>query len=527
MKKILFYTLLLMTAFAGCEKDGNYPGGKISPFIPLYDLRNLYKGADLKLNVENMYGSDQITGIVVSDHTGANMPAGLLVIQDRRRLSLLRGISIPIGAAAANYVSGDSVSVTVAGGVLKRVDGILQITNVPAGAVTKIASNKTILANRVPSSSILTDPATYESTLVAIVKGGFDPLPTPTDKLAGDKTLNDGFDNITLHTEATAAFANTALPVSANFYGIVFNTAAADGKLKPQIRLRKASDVQVLSSTIETTAVVISGFINDVSGTDGNYEYIQLLATRDISFDTTPYSVVVTNNAGASVPAGFPTNGWATGGGAASPATMFRTFKFNLTTGTVKKGTFFYVGGAGKTINGSGSTSIASSNWIRSFNYTTTDGDGFGARNGGFFANSGNAFGMAVFSGTTVTKDTQPIDVLFVSTGGSLFSAGPPAIGYKIANTDFYDVVNPITLQSQPYYRQGSNTLSLSYTTPADQGFFYKLGGTYNPRLGKWVKARTQTVIQLTKTSALSEIEGEFPAATTDKLGIVPTNLKD
>lgn len=175
---------------------------------------------------------------------------------------------------------------------------------------------------------------------------------------------------------------------------------------------------------------------------------------------------------------------------------MFRTFKFNLTTGTAKKGTYFYVGGAGKTINGSGSTSMASANWIRSFNYTTTDGDGFGARNGGFFATSGNTFGMAVFSGTTVTKDTQPIDVMFVSTGGSLFSAGHPAIGYKIANTDFYDVVNPVTLQSQPYYRQGSNTLSLSYPPPDQEGFFYKLGGTYNPRLGKWVKARTQTIIQ-------------------------------
>lgn len=533
MKKYLVYTLLLLVSFAwiGCEKDGNYPGGKISPFIPLYDLRNLYKGADVTLSVENMYGSDKITGIVVSDYTGANMPAGLLVIQDRRRLSVLRGISIPIGADAAKYVSGDSVSVNVAGGVLKRVDGTLQITNVPATAVTKISSGKTILTNRVPSSSIFANPSTYESTLVAIVKGGFDPLPTPTDKFAGDKVLNDGFDNITLHTEASATFANTSLPVSANFYGIVFNTAAADGKLIPQIRLRKASDVQVLSSTIETTPIVISGFINDVPGDDGNYEYIQLLATKDINFAATPFSVVVTNNAGGSVPAGFPTNGWATGGGSvavgAVAATMFRTFKFNLTSGTAKKGTYFYVGGSTKTINGLGSTSIAAANWIRSFNYTTTDGDGFGARNVGFFANSGNAFGMAVFAGTTVTKDTQPIDVLFVSTGGSLFAAGPPTVGYKIANTDFYDVINPVTLQTQPYYRQGSNTLSLAYTTPGNAGFFYKLGGTYNPRLGKWVKARTQTVIQLTKASALNEIEGEFPATTADKPGIVPTSLKE
>ncbi|RYY26738.1 MAG: hypothetical protein EOP41_04420 [Sphingobacteriaceae bacterium] len=533
MKKIILYISLLSIAFvwAGCEKEMNYPGGNISPYIPLYDLRNLYKGSDVTLSTANMYGSDKVTGIVISDHRGGNMPAGLLVIQDHRRLTQYRGIAIALGDDAAKYISGDSVTVTVAGGVLTRANGMLQIKNVAATAVSKISGGNAVIATRVPSSTILASPEVYESTMVAIVKGGFDPLPTPADKFAGDKMLNDGFDNITLHTEAAATFASNVLPVSANFYGIVFNTAAADGKLIPQIRLPQAANVQFLSSTIEITPIVISGFINDPVGGDGNYEYIQLLATRDIDFSVTPFSVVVTNNAGASTPAGFPINGWATGGGSVAvgsvAATTFRTFKFNLTTGTAKKGTYFYVGGAGKTINGSGSTSITSANWIRSFNYTTTNGDGFGIRNGGFFANSGNAFGMAVFSGTTVTKDTQPVDVIFVATGGSLFTAGLPQIGYKIANTDFYDVVNPITLQAQPYYRQGSNTIALSYTTPADQGFFYKLGGTYNPRLGKWVKARSQQTVTLTKTSALTEIEGEFPVSAADKPGIVPTNLKD
>jgi hypothetical protein len=100
-------------------------------------------------------------------------------------------------------------------------------------------------------------------------------------------------------------------------------------------------------------------------------------------------------------------------------------------------------------------------------------------------------------------------------------------VGYKIANTDFYDVVNPVTLQSQPYYRQGSNTLALSYTTPTDAGFFYKLGGVYNPRLGRWVKARSQLTINLTKTSALNEIEGEFPVGTPEKPGLLPTTIKE
>ncbi|WP_207426711.1 DUF5689 domain-containing protein [Pedobacter sp. SYSU D00535] len=509
MKKTLFYSLILFSAllWIGCEEGGNYPGGTVSPYISLYDLRNLYKGSEVALTKEAMFGSSKITGVVVSDHSGGNLPEGLLILQDKRRLQQLRGISIPIGAAAASFVPGDSVIVDVEGGTLKRMNGILQITNVGANAVTKVSSGNVIPPNRVTSSAILSDPSRYESTLVAIVKGGFDPLPAPGEVFTGDKILNDGFDNITMHTESKAAFANSSLPVSANFYGIIFNSEAADGKLTPRLQIRQSTDVQVLSSTIEITPIIITGFISDVKGGDGNYEYMQFMATRDIDFAQTPFSVVVTSNAGASSPAGFPVNGWATGAGAAANTTA-RTFKFNLTSGTAAKGTFFYVGGSGKMINGANSTNISSLNWIRAFNYTTTNGDGFGLKNGGLFANSGNASGFAVFEGTNVTRDSKPIDVIFVGTGGSLFTPGPPAQGYKIANTDLYDVINPITLEPQPYYRQGSNTMNFAYTT-ADVGYFYKLGGVYNPALGRWVKARTQTSIILTKTSAVSEIEGE------------------
>jgi len=501
MKKILLYTFLLFSAaFIGSCKKGNYPGGMVSPYIGLYDLRNLYRGADVMLNTENMLGSNKITGIVVSDHSGGNMPAGLLVLQDKRRLSELRGISIPIGSDAAKYMPGDSVIVNVEGGVLKRVNGTLQITNVPSSAVTRVSSGKTIPANRVPGNLILANPDKYESTLVAIVKGGFDPLPAPTDILSGDKILNDGFGNLNLHTEATANFASKQLPVMANYYGIIFNKPGPGGQLIPQQRPRTGDDVVVLSSEIEIAPIIITGFISDVKGGDGNYEYIQLMATKDINFAVTPYSVVVTNNANASTPTGYPANGWATGG--------MRTFKFNLSSGTAAKGTFFYVGGAGKTINGSGSTSMSTSNWIRAFNYTTTDGDGFGTKTSGLFANSGNASGLAVFSGTNITAASKPIDVLFVASGGSLFTAGPPAMGYRITNTDFYDVTNPITLQNQPFYANGSNTLCLAYTT-ADIGYFYVLGGVYNASLGRWIKARTQTNVLLSKTSVLSEIEGE------------------
>jgi hypothetical protein len=500
MKKIIIYSVLLslMVFMWGCKKD-NYPGGVVSPYIAIFDIRDLYRGSDVTLTVDNMYGSSKITAMVVSDHSGGNLPKGMLFVQDRSRLSQLRGIAIPIGDAAANYLPGDSVIIDVAGAVLKKVDGMLQIIGVQQSDITKVSSGNPIPVNRIANNQILANPEKYESTLGVIVKGGFDPLPGPKDVLAGNKVLNDGFGNIVLHTEPTAAFADSLLPVMGNFSGIILNTIGADGQPAPQLRLRKASDVAVLSSVIEIPPAIITGFMSDVKGGDGNYEYIQLMATRDIDFKATPFAVVVTNNANASTPTGFPAKGWGTGG--------MRTFKFSLSSGFAAKGSFFYVGGAGKMINGSSSTSMSNSNWIRTFNYTTQDGDGFGNKTGGLFANSGNASGVAVFADSTVTVDSRPVDVIFIATGGSLFTAGPPAVGYRITNTDWYDVKNPITLEDQSFYRSGTNTLSLVYNT-ADMGYFNMLGGEYNISLGRWTKARTQNNVLLTKTSAITEIEG-------------------
>lgn len=507
----------------GCKKQ-NYPGGEVSPFLPIFDLRGLYKGADITLNPDNMYGSSSISAVVVSDHSGKNLPSGLLIVQDKKRLSQLRGIAIPLGADAAKYVPGDSVVINVSGGILSRVDGILQIKGIAPTAVNRVAQNKPIAKNRVPSSFILADPNKYESTLLAIVKGGFDPLPTPTDVLSGDKTLNDGFANITLHTEATATFANNPLQFSANYYGILFNKVNSSGNLVPEHRMRTASDVITLSSTPEIPDFIISGWIPDPRGTNANNNYIQFIATRDINFAVTPFSVVTTNNAGASTPAGFPTNGWATGG--------LRTYKFNLTTGTVRKGGYFYVGGTGRTINSTGSTPIPTAQYIRGINYSTTAGDGFGAITSTLLANSGNAYGIAAFRGTTVTATTRPIDVVFIHNGGSLFTPGPPAVGYLIANNDFYDVYDPLEVDPadpnkgfQPFYLQGTNTIRFSYhnNTVADLGWYYKAGGIYSVTLGKWVKARDMKYIILPKDNSpsnMSIIEDDNIVVNTNAAGV-------
>lgn len=511
----------LVVIFAGCEKTGNFPGAEVNPNIAIYDLRSFYKNTDYPLTIQSMLGSKGITGIVVSDHSGNNLPAGLLMVQNNVRLNELRGISIDIGAAAADYIPGDSVTINLIGGVMKRENGLLVVKGLDVSAITKIASGKDITVNRVPSSYIVADPDKYESTEIVVVKGGFDPIPDPTDIYAGDKIVNDGFGNFTLHTESAATFANNFLPGMANFFGVVCYSKDNAGNYVPHLRIRRAEDITVLSSTVTQAAIVISGYIGDVEGTDLDGEYMQFLATQNIDFSVTPYSVVVHNTSSGYQPTGVPLDGWATGG-----TTGKRSYKFDLKTGTVKKGEYFYVGNSSKLINGQESTSIADAKWILSKNTGAVAGDGIGAKSTDLFLNGTSSYsdGIAVFKGTTVTKTTIPIDVIITGYNGAILNIGQEA-GLRITNTDWYDIVNPVTLESQPFYKQGSNTIHLNRPAPSGAGWFYKLGGEYNVRLGRWVKARAETPIDLSKTSTLNELEGEFPLADGATPGLVPTKV--
>jgi hypothetical protein len=47
------------------------------------------------------------------------------------------------------------------------------------------------------------------------------------------------------------------------------------------------------------------------------------------------------------------------------------------------------------------------------------------------------------------------------------------------------------------YYRSPGNTAYMPYSTPADVGYFYMMGGIYNITLGRWTTARKQLIVEL------------------------------
>lgn len=505
MKKILKYTLLLtvvLAIFAGCKRDDDYIPGVPSPYISNFDLKKLYKNTDLNLNAELLGGASFVKGVVISDFSAGNSPSGLLILQNTRMtggvIDSLRGMAIEIGAEAAKYIPGDSVHVKIDGAVLKRVDGVLKIVGVSAGSVQKIAAGKTPRIQVVTIGQLMALPYTYENTLILVSSSLVVPEPIAGEVFSGNKEINDGTGGLTVHTEAVSDFANHPLSVSGHFTGIPFVTSTAEG-MKTSFWMRSIQDFR-FAVLPKLSPAIITGYFGDPNGTDGNYEYIQFLATRDIDFSKTPFSVVTNNNAGATSP---PTAGWASGG--------IRTYKFNLISGNVSKGEHFYVGGAGKRINGypSGapSTDISSAKWIASVDYTKVPGaDGFGSVTTNLLANSGNAAGIAIFEGTTVGVNTLPLDVIFFGgSGGNFYSAGPPELGYRITNTDFYNTNDPLNGAAQSLMGSGKNSFRFGFASAIS---FASLGGEYDAVSGRWNVKRALTTIAVPQMAPISTIEG-------------------
>ena len=262
--------------------------------------------------------------------------------------------------------------------------------------------------------------------------------------------------------------------------------------------------------------IVITGYLANPTGTDMGatpgtaYEYIQLMATEDIDFSTKNYSLVMASNATDNTPyASNPAQeSWATAGQ--------RTYKFNMTSGTVSKGQFFYVGGDGMKINGSASQSFPpEAKWIVARNYNIVVSDEFVGRvndadhalktNGGI-PNSGRAFGIAVFNTTGVSATTVPIDVIFFreASTGVFWTAGlTPAEGYLICNNDHYQI------SESPYFMgDDKNTFAFPHTTKTEtSSWFMALGGDYDSDLKTWKTPRSLTRVLLTNSSVLAAIE--------------------
>jgi hypothetical protein len=234
------------------------------------------------------------------------------------------------------------------------------------------------------------------------------------------------------------------------------------------------------SSFSQSPGLIISEFFANPLGTDSCKEYVELIATRNINFASTPYTVILSNNGAAT------SKGWVNGAAL--------TYAFSITTGSVSKGDVVYVGG---------SCMAATGVKLRTINTKFVNGDGgIGAYNvNGVMGNGGsNADGIAVFNQlvSTIDSSTIPVDAIFYGTGigTAVFSGGTK--GMTLPNNDKYS---------------GGVLSSSSYFAPdAVSDSLITASGEYNTTSNTWTTARTwiskkavsygSSLVKLTGTSA-------------------------
>jgi len=524
LKKCLLLGFCLLFLVSSCLKQKDTLLGIPTKNMSVYILRQMDKGGETLLSKDNA-GVAPLSGTVISDAQAGNIEKGKFVIVQTKDGNT-SGITVSLqGDPDITFVPGDSLVLNIVGSTLKRVNGQLEIINVLPSKVAKVGTGKTVTPVRISLNELANNFDKYESMVVAVAGADIVLQTGEPQTYTGTKKMDDSSNEpgtVNLNTLSTAVFVSEEIPLQANFTGIATRIGNLLG-----LRIRNLADVDVPNGQRQETKVIITGYVTNPSGSDANNEYLQMMAVEDINFAETPYSVITCYTSYTGTWETFaPVQGWVTGAVDSKKAgdPTSQTTKFNITSGEVKAGQFFYVGGAVKKINGGSSTDISETavveanraKWMRVLSYGATPWVGDDGVGGGIFGalwgNSEAPQGIAIFNTTNVTPATIPVDVVFFGTfpinstdQKRLYdNSGSAELGYRICNTDRYLTANG------EFFAKGGNTYLYAPATSADAtatAKFYRLGGVYDKTFKMWIMPREVSEITMTTSSPLSLIE--------------------
>ncbi len=227
-----------------------------------------------------------------------------------------------------------------------------------------------------------------------------------------------------------------------------------------------------IKSNAQNPGLVISELHPNPAGTDSCKEYVELLATQNINFATTPYCVIVNNNGAATA------SGWIAGAGL--------TYAFEINSGIITQGSVVHVGGSCMT---------PTLNQVRVINVKNVGGDGgIGLANAsGVFGNGGgNADGVAVFNlpVASITSSSVPVDAVFFGTGIGTSTVAAPG-GYQLPVNDLYS---------------GGKLQTTSFFAADPGGDILTAVGAYNISNNSWGLNRLFSVTPIANITASSSV---------------------
>jgi len=205
--------------------NGN-AGPFTAPLISIDSVRRSYPGSG-----NYTMPASRISGVIISDVDAKNVSSGNFIIQDGSG----RGVILYL-FGSTDYKLGDSVTVDLTGAVLKLYYGSLEVDNLSAAKVYKLATGKTIMPVTLSIADLTANFSKYEATLVkidnAMINGG--------GTYSGNKDMSDATGTIVLRTTTNAVFANQSVPAARASYVAIplwYNTTK-------QISIRNLGDVQ-------------------------------------------------------------------------------------------------------------------------------------------------------------------------------------------------------------------------------------------------------------------------------------------
>lgn len=225
--------------FHSClEEDTNWAanGSKLGEETYVYEVCDLYHGKEVTLGKNSMGGAHYISGIVISDPSGTNLPAGHMFLQgtDSKKQ---RGLAFSMDANDAVYRSlkmGDAIKIDVEGTTLTRKNGILMVQGLAGEQIKIIEQGTKVEPKSISVSSLAVDFSKYENMLVC-VNAAISPLPPQDETLAGIHTLGDGSgQTIELKVDDSADFSSSRVMPSAQYTGICVYGPNGEKQLKMQ-----------------------------------------------------------------------------------------------------------------------------------------------------------------------------------------------------------------------------------------------------------------------------------------------------
>ncbi|GGH13443.1 hypothetical protein FAZ19_08390 [Sphingobacterium alkalisoli] len=276
---LLYIGISFSLLAASCIKeDTNYAIGTNNPEISLYAIRNVFQGNDIILDTKLLTDATYTRAVVISDHTGNNLPANYIAVQNVWR-NQQRGILLEV-EDAAKYNFGDSIQINLTGALLTKKNGPLTLKGVKKSDISVINTGNDVTSKGVAISVLLNKFNDYESTFIDVT-ADLEVEPAPGTPIRGTKTLMDQ-DSLTieLFTSDQASFADEVVAPSATFRGIAF----IDGN-KKQLRLQNYAGMAFPSGKIyagwpETfeTETIKGGYANaNVTLSTGTWYFQQCL----------------------------------------------------------------------------------------------------------------------------------------------------------------------------------------------------------------------------------------------------------